>query len=110
MRGIDKLSTEQTEKLKKGAWTMATNPSLILVGPNTHSETGSSPLRPSWMNNGSFLVFRKLEQDVAKFKAFTKDKFLTAGCKTEEEFGAKLMGRDKAGIYLQSCTTISLKP
>ena len=53
--------------------------------------------RPSWMEDGSFFVFRKLEQDVSTFDKFCKDNMSSAGCKSAEQCGAKLMGRWKNG-------------
>lgn len=48
--------------------------------------------RPKWMVDGSFLVFRKLEQDVQGWNDLTS-KYKLAGCDSAEQFGAKLMGR-----------------
>ncbi|RUT02793.1 peroxidase [Dulcicalothrix desertica PCC 7102] len=55
---------------------------------------------PSWAPNGSFLVFRRLRQDVEAFQTFTKsvakqlrEKNLTLEDITSEKLAAKLMGR-----------------
>ena len=53
--------------------------------------------RPKWMIDGSFLVFRKLEQDVKKYDELTKQ-FEAAHCTSPDQFGAKLMGRWKSGM------------
>lgn len=59
---------------------------------------------PSWARNGSFLVFRRLRQDVEGFRSFThsvgaelskRDHAFSAI--TPEEIGAKLMGRWQSG-------------
>ena len=49
--------------------------------------------------NGTYLVFRQLEQDVAAFDAFVSD--LADGlCKTKDWVGARLMGREPNGRSL----------
>jgi Dyp-type peroxidase family len=55
-----------------------------------------------WMHNGSFLVFRRLRQDVAKFRAFVQQGALdltnTLGrTVSSEEVGALIVGRWKDG-------------
>lgn len=52
--------------------------------------------RPAWMVEGSFLVFRKLEQNVQGFIDLTQ-KFESAACANADHCGAKLMGRWKSG-------------
>ena len=52
--------------------------------------------RPPWMVNGSFLAFRKLEQDVPAWMALV-NKYQDAGCKSPDHLGAKLMGRWPSG-------------
>ena len=44
------------------------------------------------MVEGSFLVFRKLEEDVQAFRDLI-DTFAYGNCVNAEHFGAKLMGR-----------------
>lgn len=58
------------------------------------------PEHPEWMTNGSYLVFRKLFQDVAGFNEFVTREATNAGM-TEVLFGAKLVGRYKSGAPLQ---------
>ena len=66
----------------------------------------AAPVTPAWARNGAFLVFRRLRQDVAAFRAF-----VTAGAAqlamnsdsskiTAESFAAKLMGRWPSGAPL----------
>ena len=50
------------------------------------------------MVDDSFLVFRKLEQDVKGFINLTQN-FASVGCDNADQFGAKLMGRWKSGKY-----------
>lgn len=52
-----------------------------------------------WANNGSFLVFRKLEQDVNGFRDFLKVKSLEYRI-NPELLAAKIMGRWKSGAPL----------
>jgi Dyp-type peroxidase family len=52
-----------------------------------------------WMANGSFLVFRKLEQQVPEFTAFLEDEAVTLGL-DPEVLGARLVGRWKSGAPL----------
>ena len=59
---------------------------------------------PSWARNGSFLVFRRLRQDVEGFRSFTRSvvaelskRYPEFSAITPEEIGAKLMGRWQSG-------------
>ena len=54
--------------------------------------------RPLWMKEGSFLVFRKLEQDVPGFNKLA-EKYATLENSTPDLCGAKLMGRWKSGRH-----------
>jgi Dyp-type peroxidase family len=49
-----------------------------------------------WANNGSFLVYRRLQQDVAGFWEFM-NKHCSALCSTPEELAARFVGRWKSG-------------
>ncbi|KAK3356647.1 hypothetical protein B0T25DRAFT_537124 [Lasiosphaeria hispida] len=60
---------------------------------NMSRDWGNPSQRPQWMENGSFLVFRKLEQHVGRFQALLKQKYSTVKCSGESELAAKLMGR-----------------
>lgn len=64
---------------------------------------GSEPVGPQWARNGSFLVYRRLNQDVLAFRRFldeaTKD-LRTSGRyhgMSEERLGALLVGRWASG-------------
>ena len=97
LKGIDKIPTGTT-------FSMETPQKIItVVDPTTVG-------RPDWMADGSFLVFRKLEQDVAGFNTLvgrdpktgqdlTTVNFTALGCKNSDHLGAKLMGRWKSGMY-----------
>lgn len=70
-------------------------PGVIVVGrdgDNTH-------IKPQWMNDGSFLVFRKLEQHVGKWNDFVTNQWNNAGSNGPAQFGAQLMGRWQSGEY-----------
>ena len=81
---------------------MQTNQNIITVTskpPGTQDGIEADPKgRPAWMINGSFLAFRKLEQDVQGWNDLVK-RFADANCKDEEHCGAKLMGRWRNGDY-----------
>ncbi|KAK0639473.1 hypothetical protein B0T16DRAFT_463145 [Cercophora newfieldiana] len=74
---------------------MVTDPKILLVTKDTRTSEGGIP-RPDWMHQGSFLVFRKLEQNVKAFHDLTKD-YEKYGCKSPDHMGAKLMGRWPSG-------------
>ena len=60
---------------------------------------GSRQKLPAWAKNGSFLVFRRLEQDVLGFRAFVQSQSVKLGI-SEDLFAAKLVGRYKSGAPL----------
>jgi Dyp-type peroxidase family len=53
--------------------------------------------RPAFTKNGTFMVFRKLEQDVCGFEKYVEDK---RGSDNSELFAAKMVGRFKSGAPL----------
>ena len=55
---------------------------------------------PVWGDNGSFLVFRRLRQDVGGFHAFLKASAKTLGIDSEL-FGAKCVGRWASGTPIE---------
>ncbi|KAG0147038.1 hypothetical protein CROQUDRAFT_656486 [Cronartium quercuum f. sp. fusiforme G11] len=56
--------------------------------------TGLKAGQPSWTRNGSFLVFRELQQLVPEFDAFCHS---SGKISKPDEIGARLMGRWKSG-------------
>lgn len=54
---------------------------------------------PEWTRDGSYLVFRRLRQDVAGFRDFVRRASDASGM-SEDLFGAKLVGRYKSGAPL----------
>ena len=64
---------------------------------------------PGWTVNGSYLVFRRLSQDVAGFRSFVAQAAAQQGISTDL-MGAKLMGRYKSGAALESTGAVSVDP
>jgi deferrochelatase/peroxidase EfeB len=80
---------------------------FVLGYPSTNRNDGTpvdpAPLKQQWFRNGSFLVFRRLTQDVAGFHRFLQstaaDLSQTPGFTglTPEHLGAQLVGRWPSG-------------
>ena len=68
-------------------------------GPNPTPGPNSSN-GPAWTKNGSYLVFRKLRQDVAAFKTNVNSTAASLGIPAEV-FGAKIIGRYASGCPIQ---------
>lgn len=98
----------QQPKHKQGHDGPNPDPSSVLSGhgPITHppdpavDPVGSRTKLPGWTKNGSFLVFRRLEQDVSGFRDFVSAQATALGI-AEPLFGAKLVGRYKSGAPLE---------
>ena len=58
---------------------------------------------PSWARDGSYVVYRRLRQDVAGFRAFV-DQNSTALGLSPDELGALFVGRYKSGAPLEMTT------
>jgi Dyp-type peroxidase family len=71
------------------------SPSDIPTEPGPNSANG-----PAWASDGSYLVFRRLAQDVPAFNGFVTQTAGTAQ-KPEALIGAKLVGRYKSGCPLE---------
>lgn len=75
--------------------------------PNAQEVSERGPVSsagPSWADDGSFLVFRRLRQDVAGFERFVRQQSATAHL-TEDHLGAKLVGRWDSGAPILRATT-----
>jgi Dyp-type peroxidase family len=59
-----------------------------------------SPAAPAWTQHGSYLVFRRLRQDVPAFRTFVNDNANGLGM-TPDLMGAKLVGRYASGAPLE---------
>ena len=72
-------------------------PGVILLG-----EEGDSPVadRPNWVQGGSFLAFRQLQQQVPEFNKFLTDNPIIEDGLTREQgsalMGARMVGRWKS--------------
>lgn len=88
MDGVD------DDKVVQATPIMVTHPKILLVTKETRTFQGIE--RPEWMHQGSFLVFRKLEQNVKAFHDLTS-KYKDYGLQSPDHMGAKLMGRWPSG-------------
>ncbi|MCU1488414.1 MAG: hypothetical protein JWN67_5160, partial [Actinomycetia bacterium] len=71
-------------------------------GQDTNDQPGPlSRSGPSWTRNGSYLVFRRLRQDVSGFRAFVAATAAAEGIPADL-MGAKLVGRFPSGAPLES--------
>jgi Dyp-type peroxidase family len=71
-------------------------PGEFLLGhENEEGQVSAPPL--AWMVNGSYLVFRRLNQDVPAFHAYMAANFAAAGMTSADQLGAHLVGRWASG-------------
>lgn len=70
---------------------------FVLGYPAENDAPTTSP--PDWTRNGSYLVFRRLHQDVAGFQEFVKQEARNLKL-SEELLAAKLVGRYRSGAPL----------
>lgn len=68
--------------------------------PENESPGPVSASGPAWTADGSYLVFRRLRQDVPGFRQFVSDAAAAQGL-TEDQMGAKFVGRYKSGAPLE---------
>jgi Dyp-type peroxidase family len=71
---------------------------FVLGYPDAAGQESSSG--PAWTRNGSYLVFRRLHQDVAGFHQALEALAQRAGLKNRAQLGAKLFGRWPSGAKL----------
>ena len=74
---------------------------FVLGYPDEMGETPSIPQPEVLGRNGSYVVFRKLHQQVAAFRRYLKDN--ASSPEAEELLAAKLMGRWRSGAPLALC-------
>jgi Dyp-type peroxidase family len=102
-------------KLRPGAkgWAPLATGEFILGHPSEAQELSPSALPLSFMRNGTFMVYRKLHQNVARFDAYVDDQAdrlhrLGAADSLEaarETVMAKMVGRWRSGIPLAAART-----
>jgi Dyp-type peroxidase family len=67
-------------------------------GPNSLFPKGpDNPVAPKWAQDGAYLVFRRLRQDVPGFRGFVCEEAGNLGIANPDLLGAKLVGRWKSG-------------
>ncbi len=72
---------------------------FVLGYPTTDGSLSSSG--PAWSRDGSYIVFRRLRQDVAGFHRALDALVNAAGLKNRAQVGAKLVGRWPSGAKLE---------
>jgi len=73
----------------------------VLATSEVPTEPGPEAVNgPAWAEDGSYLVFRRLRQDVGSFNAFVSETAINEGI-TTALMGAKLVGRYKSGCPLE---------
>lgn len=75
-------------------------PPPVPAGAYSPTPPPAQPAPPDWTANGSYLVFRRLFQDVQGFKDFVT-RTSAENSMTEDLLGAKLVGRYKSGAPLE---------
>src|SRR5206468_4642261 len=64
-------------------------------------ETGARPeMAAPWMRNGSYMVFRRLEQKVPEFRRFVREQAARLGM-DPELLAARMVGRWKSGAPIE---------
>jgi Dyp-type peroxidase family len=88
-----------------------TNPPAPQPGPPGYPGPAPAPTPglPAWATDGSFLVFRRLRQDVAAFSQFVTDQSGALGL-TGDQLGAKLVGRWKSGAPMERIHGVPQQP
>jgi deferrochelatase/peroxidase EfeB len=73
-------------------------------GPSSPKHQAGNEDAPDWAKNGSYLVFRRLAQDVGGFRAMVDQLARNGklGTKKPDVVGAKLVGRYKSGAPLET--------
>lgn len=91
--GISQPAVDGIDKAPKGQDTIEQGVILCNRGSNTGHH-------PDWMTDGSFMCFRKLEQNVPAWNKFLVDASNTLGT-WSDQLGARLIGRWKSGCPVQ---------
>lgn len=85
-------------------WTPIATGEFILGHPNETGFPGPAPLPAALGRNGSFMAYRKMDQDVPAFRAFLRVEaerlYGSAAPENVERLAAKLVGRWRSGCPL----------
>jgi Dyp-type peroxidase family len=111
IRGVDKPTGEDPDQGNPGQDLLHAGEFVLGYATQTHDEKpghdGPNPdpgpiseNGPTWTENGSYMVFRRLAQDVEGFHNHVKNKAAELGM-TPELLGAKLVGRFASGCPLE---------
>ena len=87
--------------LPKGGWRPVRLGEFVLGYPNEDNTVETAP-HPELVRNGSYLVYRKLQQDVARFEASLDAAAGLTGM-DPELVAAKIVGRWRDGVPLALC-------
>jgi Dyp-type peroxidase family len=79
---------------------------LLLGYPDVDGDTAGATAPAALRRNGTYLVFRKLEQDVPAFRAMVRDAAARAGV-TTDDVAAKLVGRRRDGTVIADGTDVT---
>lgn len=97
-------NTDEFYKGDKTYWKHIKPGEIILGYQDEIGQTAQSPSNPALRNNGTYLVFRKLYQDVPAFRSFLQEKaydiWKSKVKKYQRLLAAKLMGRWESGCPL----------
>src|SRR5215475_8198779 len=100
MRRIEKSHRGQGKLKSDGTWEPLATGELLLGYADESGELPVAPLPHLLANNGTFMVYRKLHQNVATFRKYLEEKGrLYAGGK--EKLAAKFVGRWQDGTPLE---------
>ncbi|GAB7361967.1 hypothetical protein MBLNU230_g2004t1 [Neophaeotheca triangularis] len=91
-----------SEPAIKGVNAKTAHPGQDIIRPGVIlcNREGDEQTHPAWMTDGSFLVFRKLAQDVPAWNKFIVDSASKLST-TPDLLGARLIGRWKSGCPVQ---------
>jgi Dyp-type peroxidase family len=99
--GVERSSQPGQGKLMPdGTWAPLATGELLLGYADEAGELPAAPVPPLLANNGTFMVYRKLHQNLATFRAFLdkQGKLYTGG---REKLAAKFIGRWRDGTPLE---------
>ena len=99
--GVERSSQPGQGKLtKEGTWAPLATGELLLGYADEAGETPVAPLPHIFAANGTFMVYRKLRQNVAAFRAYL-DTHSVAYAGGREKLAAKFVGRWQDGTPLE---------